>query len=111
ENRDADFVRTARAKGLRERVIARRHLLRASLGPVVALLALQMGFLLGGAVLTEMLFVRPGLGQLTLTAVQERDYPVVQAVITLSAAVYVLAGLAADVLTAWLDPRQRAERA
>lgn len=111
ENRDADFVRTARAKGLRQRAIVRRHLLRASLGPVVALLALQTGFLLGGAVLTEMLFVRPGLGQLTLTAVQERDYPVVQAVITLSAALYVLAGLGADMLAGWLDPRQRAERA
>jgi peptide/nickel transport system permease protein len=110
ENRDADFLRTARAKGLRERTVVRRHLLRSSLGPVVALLALQMGFLLGGAVLTEMLFVRPGLGQLTLTAVQERDFPVVQAVVTLGAAVYVLAGLAADTLAAWLDPRLRAER-
>ncbi|MCC7206083.1 MAG: ABC transporter permease [Anaerolineae bacterium] len=109
QNRDADFLRTARAKGLRERAVLRRHLFRSSLGPVVALLALQMGFLLGGAVLTEMLFVRPGLGQLTLTAVQERDFPVVQAVVTLGAAVYVLAGLLADTLAAWLDPRLRAE--
>ncbi len=103
--RDADFIRTARSKGLRERRVITRHMLRASLPPVVTLVALQTGFLLGGAVITEMLFVRRGIGQVLLTAVNDRDFPVVQGIVVLSAVIYSLANAAADLLAALLDPR------
>jgi peptide/nickel transport system permease protein len=105
QHRNADFIRTARSKGLRERRVITRHMLRASLGPVVTLVALQTGFLLGGAVITEMLFVRRGIGQVLLAAVNDRDFPVVQGVVVLSAIVYSLANAAADLLAALLDPR------
>jgi ABC-type dipeptide/oligopeptide/nickel transport system permease component len=103
--RDADFIRTARSKGLRERRVITRHMLRASLPPVVTLVALQTGFLLGGTVITEMLFVRRGIGQVLLTAVNDRDFPVVQGMVVLSAVIYSLANAIADLLAALLDPR------
>jgi len=106
--READFIRTARAKGLRERVVVRRHMLRAGLGAIIRLVALQIGFLLGGAVITETIFVRQGIGQLVLTAMNERDYPVVQAAVVLSATIYSLLSALADITAAWLDPRLRA---
>jgi peptide/nickel transport system permease protein len=103
--RDADFIRTARSKGLRERRVITRHMLRVSLPPVVTLVALQTGFLLGGTVITEMLFVRRGIGQVLLTAVNDRDFPVVQGMVVLSAMIYSLANAIADLLAALLDPR------
>jgi ABC-type dipeptide/oligopeptide/nickel transport system permease component len=103
--RDADFIRTARSKGLRERRVITRHMLRVSLPPVVTLVALQTGFLLGGTVITEMLFVRRGIGQVLLMAVNDRDFPVVQGLVVLSAVIYSLANAAADLLAALLDPR------
>ncbi len=105
--RSADFVRTARAKGLPEREIVIRHLLRAGLGPILAVIALQTGFLLGGAVVTEALFVRQGIGQVLLSAIQDKDFPVVQGIVVLSGIAYSLVNTAADLLIAALDPRIR----
>jgi peptide/nickel transport system permease protein len=101
----ADFVRTARAKGLPQHHIMRQHVLRVGLLPVVSILALQIGFLLGGTVVTESMFVRPGIGRLLLDAVVKQDYPIVQGVVLLSAAAYVLVNTAANLLYTVLDPR------
>jgi ABC-type dipeptide/oligopeptide/nickel transport system permease component len=105
--RRADYVRTAQAKGLRARLILLRHMLRPALTPILAVVALQIGFLLGGAVITEMMFVRSGLGQVMLAAVNERDYTVVQGVVILSAVMYSTASLIADLVTVAFDPRVR----
>jgi ABC-type dipeptide/oligopeptide/nickel transport system permease component len=101
----AEFIRTARAKGLHEGYIARLHILKAALPPVISTIGLQIGFLLGGAAVTEMLFVRAGLGQVLLNAVLTKDYPVVQGVVLLGALGYSLATLGADLLIGWIDPR------
>ncbi|NDJ61208.1 MAG: ABC transporter permease [Chloroflexi bacterium] len=106
----ARFVTTARAKGLTRAVILRRHILRVSLPPVLAVIALQAGFLLSGTVITESLFVRPGIGQVLLTAVLRQDYPVVQGVAVWSALAYTLVSLLADAGQRLLDPRVRAFR-
>ncbi len=100
-----DFVRTARAKGLRESRVILRHVLRASLLPAVTVIALQAGFLLGGVVITESLFVRPGIGRVLLNATLQQDYPVVQGVVVLGAVVYTLLNAAADLCYRLLDPR------
>lgn len=100
-----DFVRTARAKGLRERAVIVRHVLRASLLPAASVIALQAGFLLGGVVVTESLFIRPGIGRVLLNATLRQDYPVVQGIVILGAAVYTLLNAAADVVFRLLDPR------
>lgn len=105
ENLNADFVRTARSKGLPEALVLRRHVLRVGLLPVITVIALQTGFLLGGAVITESLFVRPGLGRLLLDSTLQQDYPVVQGITALTAAAYTLLNMAADILYAWFDPR------
>lgn len=102
-----DFIRTARAKGLAERRVVSRHALRNALLPVVTLVGLQLGLLLSGAVLTETIFALPGLGRLAITSVLARDYPVVQGVVLIAAAVFVVANLAVDVLYVYLDPRVR----
>jgi peptide/nickel transport system permease protein len=102
-----DYVRTARAKGVAEGVVVRRHALWNALLPVVTLVGLHLGLLLSGAVLTETIFALPGLGRLTITSVLARDYPVVQGVVVIGAVIFVVANLAVDVLYAWLDPRIR----
>jgi peptide/nickel transport system permease protein len=102
---DADFVRVARAKGLSERAVIWRHVLRASLLPVVTVIALQAGFLLSGTVITESLFVRPGIGRLMLDAVTAQDYPVVQGVVIFAAIVYAVLNVMADTLYRIVDPR------
>jgi len=102
-----DYVRTARAKGVLERRIVRRHALRNALLPVVTLVGLQLGLLLSGAVLTETIFALPGLGRLAITSGLARDYPVVQGVVLIAAGIFVLANLLVDVLYAYLDPRIR----
>jgi peptide/nickel transport system permease protein len=102
-----DYVRTARAKGVHERGVVRRHALWNALLPVVTLIGLQLGLLLSGAVLTETIFALPGLGRLTITSVLARDYPVVQGVVVIGAVIFVLANLVVDLLYAWLDPRIR----
>ena len=103
--RQADFVRVARAKGLTERRILFVHVLRASAVPVLTVITLQAGFLLSGVVVTESLFVRPGLGRLLLDATLRQDYPVVQGVVILSATAYTLLNTLTDVAYGLLDPR------
>ena len=103
----ADYVRTARAKGLAQRAVVMRHALRNGLIPVVTILGLQMGALMGGAVVTEQIFVLPGFGRLIVEAVFTRDYPVVQGVVLLTASSYVLINLLVDVSYTVLNPRIR----
>jgi peptide/nickel transport system permease protein len=102
-----DYVRTARAKGLRGRVVVVRHALRNALLPVITIAALQFGHLLGGSVITESIFALPGIGTYLVDAILHRDIPVTQALIVLSAAVYVILNLLVDLTYAWLDPRIR----
>jgi peptide/nickel transport system permease protein len=102
-----DYIRTARSKGLREGVVVRRHALRNALIPVVTVVGIQFGYLLGGTVVVEEIFGIPGMGRLVLYAIYQRDYPVVQAVVLLSACLFVLVNLMVDVLYAVLDPRIR----
>ena len=102
-----DYIRTARAKGLSENVVIWRHGLRNALLPVVTVLGLQLGVLLGGAVVTEMVFSWPGLGELTIESIQRRDYPVVQACVLLISTSYVVVNTLTDLVYGWLDPRVR----
>lgn len=102
-----DYVRTARAKGLSEGVIVRRHMLRAALLPVITLLGFQIANLFSGSVLIERVFGLPGIGRMALDATERRDFPVVQAVVMVAAFAIVIANLIADLLYAWLDPRIR----
>jgi len=104
---DQDFVRTARAKGLTEWVVVLRHAFRNALVPVVTLGALELGTLLSGAVLTEQVFSIPGFGKLVVDAVFNRDYPVVQGVVLVTAMLYILLNLLADVLYVVINPRLR----
>ncbi len=103
----SDAVRTARAMGVPDHSLWWRHGARLAAVPVVTLFALQMGAVLGGAVITETVFDWPGLGLLTIEAIQRRDYPLVQGCVLVIALFYVLANLSADMLGIWLDPRQR----
>lgn len=100
-----EYVRTARAKGLRERVVVTRHALRNALIPVVTVIGLQVGSLLAGAVIVEMVFAWPGIGRLMVQSIGYRDYPVVQACILLLALTFALINLLVDVLYGYLDPR------
>ena len=102
-----DYVRTARAKGLAEHMVVMQHALRNALIPVVTLLGLQLGLLLGGAVITETVFAWPGVGLATVTAIHQRDYPVVQCAVMVSAVIVVSINWAVDVLYHVLDPRVR----
>ena len=104
---DQDYVRTARAKGLREGRVVLRHAFRNALVPVVTLGALELGTLLSGAVLTEQVFSIPCFGKLVVDAVFNRDYPVVQGVVLVTAALYILLNLLADVLYTVINPRLR----
>ncbi len=103
-----DYVRTARAKGVREFGVIVRHALRNALVPVVTLGALELGGLMSGAVLTEQVFSIPGFGKLIVDAVFNRDYPVVQGVVLVTATIYILLNLLADVLYVFINPRLRA---
>ena len=102
-----DYVRTARAKGLSEGVILGRHALKNGLIPVVTVLGLQLGGLIGGAVITEYVFALPGVGRLVVDAVFARDYPLVQGVVLLIAVGFIVSNLVVDVVYGWLDPRIR----
>jgi peptide/nickel transport system permease protein len=102
-----DYVRTARAKGLRERVVVTKHALRNMLIPLVTVLGLQLTSLLGGAVIVEQVFAWPGVGQIAVQAISSRDYPVVQADVLVVSFAFVFMNLLVDVLYAWLDPRIR----
>ncbi|MDR4461047.1 MAG: ABC transporter permease [Nitrospirales bacterium] len=100
-----DFMRTARAKGLSSTRSVLHHALPNALLPILTLLGLQLGGLLGGAVITETVFAWPGLGLLMIEAIQQRDYPVVQAAVLCISVTYILVNLLTDLLYAWLDPR------
>ena len=102
-----DYVRTARAKGLNEFQVITRHGLRNALLPVITLVGLQLGTLLGGAVITETVFSWPGVGQLTIEAIQKRDYPLVQACVLLISLSYVVVNVITDIIYAAIDPRIR----
>ena len=100
-----DFVRTARAKGLGETAVIIRHALKNASIPVVTLVGLELGLLLSGTVVTEVVFAWPGVGFLTVDAIVNQDYPVVQAAVTLLAIMFIGVNLTVDVTYAWLDPR------
>jgi len=100
-----EYIRTARAKGLRERLVVYRHALKNALIPVVTIVGLQVGGLLGGAVITESLFVLPGVGKLAVDSIFSRDFPIVQGVVLFLSLIFLLTNLMVDVLYAFLDPR------
>jgi peptide/nickel transport system permease protein len=102
-----DYVRTARAKGLREVLVTSRHALPNALIPLVTVVGLQFGYILGGAVVIETIFTWPGVGLFTIQAILNRDYPVVQAAVFILATGVVLINLIVDLLYVWLDPRIR----
>jgi len=101
------YVRTARAKGLEERTVLLRHALKNALIPVATVIGLRFGYLLGGTVITETVFSRPGLGRLLVDAINFRDFPVVQGTIMMLAASFVMVNLLVDLLYVYLDPRIR----
>ncbi len=109
ESLGQDYTRTARAKGLRERRVISRHVLKNAMIPVVTVTGLQLAFLLGGVIIVEVVFAWPGLGNLALSAVDRRDYPVLQGVVLLFAVFFLIINLMVDLLYAWLDPRIKYE--
>ncbi|HSB70371.1 MAG TPA: ABC transporter permease [Candidatus Methylomirabilis sp.] len=102
-----EYVRTARAKGLHEKLVLFKHAFRNASIPIVTILGLQFGRLLGGAIVTETVFAWPGLGSLAVSAIRNFDYPLAQAAILMMALIVVLVNLAIDVAVGWLDPRIR----
>jgi len=102
-----DYVRTARSKGLQEQSVLVRHALRNALIPLITVMGLQLGSLLGGTVIVEQVFAWPGVGRLAVNAISARDYPVIQAVVFIVSVVFVLVNLAVDLLYGVLDPRIR----
>jgi len=102
-----DFVRTARAKGLPERIVIFKHCLRNALIPVLTMMGLQFGFLLGGSIVVEAVFNWPGLGRLLVDAVNMRDYPVIQALVLLFSLEFILINLVVDVLYGLINPTIR----
>jgi len=104
-----DYIRTARAKGLRERFVVTRHAMRNALIPTVTIIGINMGAVLGGVVVIEVVFAREGIGRMMVDGVLATDIPVVQGVVLLSALVFIFVNLAVDVLYAFLDPRIRLE--
>ena len=104
---DQDYIRTARAKGLSDRLVLVRHALKNVAIPVVTIVGLDIGTLLGGAVITETVFAWPGIGRLAIDSIANRDFPVVEADVFFIAVAFVVINLVVDVLYAWLDPRVR----
>ncbi len=107
----ADYIRTARAKGMRERVVVARHALRNALIPVVTVLGIQIGRLLGGALVTETVFAYPGIGRLVVMSILNRDYPVVQGALMLVVLIFLVTTILVDLSYAYLDPRVAPHRA
>jgi peptide/nickel transport system permease protein len=107
ETMNEDFIRTARAKGLPERTVVLRHGLRAALTPILTIFGMDLGLLLGGAILVENTFSMPGLGEFTILAIQNQDFPEIQGVVMLAAFFIVVANMLVDVLYAVADPRVR----
>jgi ABC-type dipeptide/oligopeptide/nickel transport system permease component len=104
---EADYIRTARAKGLPATQVIFKHALRNAVVPVVALAAVQLGFLLGGSVVVETIFALDGLGYLAYQSITYKDFPVMQNIVLLLSVIYVVLTLASDIANAWLDPRIR----
>ena len=102
-----DYIRTARSKGLRERVVIFRHALKNAMLPVVTVIGLQTGLLLAGAILTETVFAWPGMGRWVVNAIVARNFPVVQAAVLVFASIFVVVNLLVDISYAWFDPRIR----
>lgn len=102
---EQDYIRVARAKGLSSRTVILKHALKNSLIPVVTIIGLQTGHLLGGAVITESIFAWPGIGRLAVQSIYARDFPVVQAVVFIVAVLFVMINLLVDISYAWIDPR------
>jgi len=105
-----DYIRTARAKGLRERVVIWGHALKNAMIPVITVAGVQVGYLLGGAVVTEEVFTLPGVGRLVLWAIYQRDYPLVQGAVLFVAVAFALTNLVVDAIYGYLDPRIRYTR-
>jgi peptide/nickel transport system permease protein len=105
-----NYIRTARAKGLPERVVIGKHALKNALIPILTMAGLQFAFLLEGAVIVETIFAWPGIGRLLVEAIFSRDYAMLQGCALFMAIVFSLVNLAVDILGAWLDPRIRYER-
>jgi peptide/nickel transport system permease protein len=102
-----DYILAARARGLRESLVVGKHALKNAALPVVTIVALQFGYMLGGAVITETIFGWPGIGLFTVTAIHERDFPVVQAAVVLASGMFIALNFLVDLLYGWLDPRIR----
>jgi peptide/nickel transport system permease protein len=105
-----DYITTSRAKGQRELLVIFKHALRNALIPVITVIGIQFGAILGGALITETVFAWPGLGRLTITAIQKRDYPLVQGCVLVIAFSYVFVNLLTDLAYAWVDPRIRFDK-
>ena len=101
----SDYVRTARAKGLKEHQVVARHVLRNALLPFVTVVGIMLASFVGGAVVTEAVFTYPGLGRLIIQAISQRDYPLIQGCVLVVLVIYVLVNLSVDILYAWIDPR------
>jgi ABC-type dipeptide/oligopeptide/nickel transport system permease component len=102
-----DYTTTARSKGLKERVVIVKHALKNALIPIITVVGLQFGLLLGGAVLTETVFAWPGIGRLIVDSILARDYPVIQGTILIFGLLYILVNLFVDMIYAFIDPRIR----
>jgi ABC-type dipeptide/oligopeptide/nickel transport system permease component len=102
-----DYTTTARSKGLKERVVVIKHALKNAMIPIITVVGLQFGLLLGGAVLTETVFAWPGLGRLIVDSILARDYPVIQGAILIFGLLYIMVNLVVDLIYALVDPRIR----
>ncbi len=102
-----DYTTTARSKGLKEKVVVVKHAFRNALIPIITVVGLQFGMLLGGAVLTETVFAWPSLGRLIVDSIRARDYPMIQGAILVFGLLYILVNLAVDIIYAYVDPRIR----
>jgi peptide/nickel transport system permease protein len=102
-----NYIQTARGKGLSERTVTTRHALKNAAIPVITVIGLQMGWLLGGAVISEVVFAYPGMGRLAVTAIGYRDVPVIQSFVAITAVIVVTINLSVDIVYSWLDPRIR----
>jgi ABC-type dipeptide/oligopeptide/nickel transport system permease component len=105
ETMGKDYIRTAESKGLSSRVVVTRHALKNAAIPVITVIGLQMGWLLGGAVIAEVVFAYPGMGRLAVTAVGYRDVPVIQSFVAITAMIVVVINLGLDLIYSWVDPR------
>jgi ABC-type dipeptide/oligopeptide/nickel transport system permease component len=102
-----EYIKLARAKGMSQRVIVLRHALKNAIIPVITVIAFQFSYAFGGVIVLEEVFIWPGIGRLTLTAIQNRDIPLIQGCIIVIALIYMFSNLAADLLYAYFDPRIR----